>query len=99
MVTGVQTCALPIYGAALHAVHTRNQQRGTMALRAEELAALRLGRFFHFVQLDHCTQGEMQAAIEAVRRRVQQALAGNAPRDARICVGGLRGGCSALACA
>jgi hypothetical protein len=77
--------------AALHAVNTRNQQRGTMTLRAEELAALRLGRFFHFVQLDYCTQGEMQAAIEAVKRKVQQALAGNAPRDARICVGGLRG--------
>lgn len=77
--------------AALHAVHTRNQQRGSMTLRADELAALRLGRFFHFVQLDYCTQGEMQAAIEAVRRRVQQALAGNAPPNARICVGGLRG--------
>lgn len=77
--------------AALQAVHTRNQQRGSMTLRADEMAALRLGRFFHFVQLDYCTQGEVKAAIEAVRRKVQQALAGNAARDARVCVGGLRG--------
>ena len=74
---------------ALHDVHQRHAQRGTWTLRATELAALRLGRFFHFVQVDHCTQLEMRDSIDAVRRRVQQALAGNAPRNAKVCVGQL----------
>ena len=74
---------------ALHDVHQRHAQRGTWTLRGTELAALRLGRFFHFVQVDYCSQGEMRDAIDAVKRRVRQALAGNAPRHAKVCIGAL----------
>ena len=72
--------------AALHELHTRQAERNTWTLRAAELAALQTAVEFHRIQLDHCSQGEMRAAIETVKRRVQQALAGNAPRDARVCV-------------
>jgi hypothetical protein len=43
----------------------------------------------HGIQLRVASQGEVQSAIETVRTRVRQALAGNAPRDALVCVGGL----------
>jgi hypothetical protein len=77
--------------AALQAVHTRQATRNTWTLRADELRALDEGAFFHRVQIKHCTQGEMADAIQAVQRRVSQALAGNAPRDARVCLGALGG--------
>jgi hypothetical protein len=72
---------------ALHHIHRRQLERGTWTLRAAELTALRIGRFFHFVQIKHCSQGEMKHSIQAVLRRVSQALAGNAGRDAIVCVG------------
>ena len=75
--------------AALHAVHTRHAERGTWTLRGPELQALRVGRFFHFVQLNYCTQGELRDAITTVQRNVAQALKGNASPRARICVGAL----------
>lgn len=75
--------------AALHAVHQRHAQRGTWTLRADELAALTTGAQMHTIQLRFASQGEVADAIRAVQRRVQQALAGNAPRDARVCVGQL----------
>ena len=75
--------------AALAAVHHRHQQGGSWTLRASEMAALDFGLLLHQVQLDHCSQGEMAAAISTVMRCVQQALAGNAPRDAMVCVGQL----------
>lgn len=77
--------------AALHAVHTRATARGTYALRGVELAALDKAVELHLIQLSYCTQGELRNAINAVRRRVSQALAGNAPRDALVCVGALDG--------
>lgn len=73
--------------AALHELHTRQATRASWTLRAAELAALHTGVDFHLIQLQHCTQGEMRDAITAVQRRVAQALAGNAPKDARVCVG------------
>ena len=77
--------------AALQALHARHAATGSWTLRAAELKALDDGAFFHKVQLEHCTQGELHDAIQAVQRRVAQALAGNAPRDARVCVGQLGG--------
>ena len=77
--------------AALQTLHARHATTGSWTLRAEELRALDEGAFFHKVQLEHCTQGELHDAILAVQRRVAQALAGNAPRDARVCVGQLGG--------
>jgi hypothetical protein len=77
--------------AALQTLHARHATTGSWTLRSEELRALDDGAFFHRVQLEHCTQGELHDAIQAVQRRVAQALAGNAPRDARVCVGQLGG--------
>lgn len=75
--------------SALHALHTRHAARNTWTLRPEEITALRIGRFFHFVQLNYCTQGELREAILAVQRKVAQALAGNASPSAKVCVGGI----------
>lgn len=75
--------------AALHALHTRHAQRNTWTLRPEEITALRVGRFFHFVQLNYATQGELRESIHAVQRKVAQALAGNASPSAKVCVGGI----------
>lgn len=73
----------------LHDVYHRQASRGTWAMRAQELAALDFAVALHLIQLDHCTQGELADSIQAVQRRVAQALAGNAPRDARVCLGQL----------
>lgn len=77
--------------AALQGVYARRADGGTWTLRAEEIKALDEAAFFYRVQLRLCTQGELHDAIQAVRRRVPQALAGNAPRNARVCVGQLGG--------
>lgn len=71
----------------MHDVYHRQADRGTWAMRATELAALDFAVQLHVIQLDHCTQGELGDAIQAVQRRVAQALAGNAPKTARVCVG------------
>ena len=73
--------------AALYAVHTRHAVSGSWTLRGPELQALRVGRFFHMVQLAYCTQGELRDAILTVQRNVAQALAGNASPRAKVCVG------------
>lgn len=81
---------LPEFHAAqqvLHDVYHRHAARGTWAMRAQELAALDFAVALHVIQLDHCTQGELADSIQAVQRRVAQALKGNAPKDARVCVG------------
>jgi hypothetical protein len=75
--------------AALHALYLRHGERGGWTLRGTELAALRLGRFFHFAQLSYCSQGELRDAIQAVQRKVGAALAGNASPKALVCVGRL----------
>jgi len=83
---------LPEFQAAqqvLHDVYHRQANRGTWAMRAPELAALDFAVTLHVIQLGHCTQGELGDSIQAVQRRVAQALAGNAPKDARVCVGQL----------
>lgn len=82
--------------AALHAIHARHTTRGRWVARGEELRALTddTGRTLaaldvHRVQVNHCSQGEMATAIHRAAERGRQALAGNAPRGALVCVGGL----------
>lgn len=75
--------------AALAALHARRQAGGSWTLRAPELDALRDAAEIHEIQLEHATQAETGRAITAARRRVQQALVGNAPRDAIVCIGAL----------
>jgi hypothetical protein len=73
----------------MHDVYHRQATRGTWAMRAPELAALDFAVQLHVIQLGLCTQGELADSIQAVQRRVAQALAGNAPKDAQVCVGQL----------
>lgn len=75
--------------SALHAVHTRQCDTGSWTLRGTEISALELGVDLHRIQLHHATQGEVRDAIQAVQRRMSQALAGNASPTALICVGPL----------
>lgn len=83
---------LPEFQAAqqvMHDIYHRQASRGTWAMRAPELAALDFAVQLHVIQLGVCTQGELADSILAVQRRVAQALKGNAPKDARVCVGQL----------
>jgi len=75
---------------ALAAVHQRHAERKTWAMRASELQALDDGIEIHRIQIDHCTVREYVEAVEATRRRLQAALAGNAPVGAVVCVGGMQ---------
>ncbi|MBF9672519.1 hypothetical protein IAI19_11775, partial [Streptococcus pseudopneumoniae] len=54
-----------------------------------EITALDFAVDLHVIQLQFCSQREMDDAIKTVKRKMQQALKGNAPRSARICVGAL----------
>lgn len=86
---------------ALGDLHQRHAQRGCWTLRADEIIALEgtdtvpgaldVCR----IQLSLCTQGELADAIAATKERMSQALAGNAPRDAVVCVGALGGAAAA----
>ena len=73
--------------AALHQVHGRVLAGGSWTLRAAEITALDFAVDLHGIQLQYVSQGEVQDAIEAVKRNVLQALRGNAPRNAKVCVG------------
>jgi hypothetical protein len=74
---------------ALSAVYQRRARVGTLVCTGPELQVLEHAVMLHGIQLRVASQGEVQAAIETVRTRVRQALAGNAPRDALVCVGGV----------
>jgi hypothetical protein len=70
---------------ALAAVHGRaHGPRKSWTLRGPELQALDDALFVHSVQLQHCSQGELHKAVATVRRRMQQALKGNAGRGATV---------------
>lgn len=73
---------------ALGAVHQRHEATNSWTLRGDEIRALDTALELHAVQLSLCTQGELAEAITTVKRCVEQALAGNAPRSARVCVAG-----------
>lgn len=73
--------------AAMHALHSRVVAGGSWTMRAQEITALEFAVDLHGIQLQFASQGEVANASEAVKRNVQQALKGNAPRDAKVCVG------------
>ena len=84
--------------AALAAVHQRAHGAAkSWTLRGPELAALDDALFVHGVQLEHCSQGELQAAIGAVQRRVWQALQGNAGAGVLVLSTGGGGGAAVAA--
>jgi hypothetical protein len=75
--------------AAIHAaqkvladVYQRHDERGTWAMRADEIEALRLLIDLHQTQMSLCTLGEFERAFRATVERVSQAKAGNAPAKA-----------------
>lgn len=75
---------------ALHDVHVRHSTRGTWTLYPAELQALDWLVWLHCtVQMPACSHGEFSDALDRTRNRVQQALAGNAPRGALVIDGGI----------
>ena len=75
---------------ALADLAARHNSTGSWTLRSHELRRIEAALEFHGIQLDHCTQGEMADAIRAVKRKVAQAIAGNASKRASVhIVGGL----------
>lgn len=79
---------------SLAELHQARQERGTWALAADErqLVADRLQmlRALHVVQLQACSYGEFQQALNRTAERVRQARAGNAPRGAIVVEGQLQ---------
>lgn len=75
--------------AALQQLHARVSAGGSWTLYAAEIKALDFAFDLHSIQLQYASQGEVQAAILAVQRNVQQALMGNAPQGAMVCMGQL----------
>lgn len=75
---------------ALADVHQRHTQRGSWTLYADEIDALHWPVRLHCTaQLPACSYGELGDAMAATRNRMQQALAGNAPRNALVIDGGM----------
>jgi hypothetical protein len=72
-------------------VHDRAIVRRSYTLYAAEITTLDDAIFVHRIQLEHCSQWELQRAVEAVKRRVAAALAGNAGPRTRMCAPGLLG--------
>ena len=64
--------------SALASVAERHVAVGSWALRAEEMAALSDALDRHELQLQFASMGEYERAIERTKRRISQALAGNA---------------------
>lgn len=75
----------------LAAVHQRQATKGTWTLYADEMDHLYWLAALHKKQIEVCSYGEFEDALQATQRRLQQARAGNAPRGAVI-VEGLVGG-------
>ncbi len=70
--------------ATLAAVHDRVAAGGSFTLRGPELSALDDAVFVHGVQLEHCSQAELEQAILRVKRRVEGALQGNVGPGTRV---------------
>jgi hypothetical protein len=68
----------------LSAVYQRHDERGTWAMRADEIEALRLVIDLHQTQLSLCTHGEFERAFRATVERISQAKKGNAPAGAIV---------------
>ena len=75
---------------ALHDVQVRQRTRNSWTLYPTELQAIDWLVWLHAtVQLPACSYGEFSDALDRTRNRIQQALAGNAPRGALVIDGGI----------
>jgi|JI102314A2RNA_FD_contig_51_2292602_length_1629_multi_3_in_0_out_0_3 hypothetical protein len=72
---------------ALHDVHQRHATRNTWTLYADEIDALHWLVQLHHVQLGACSYSEFARAFDLTEQRMAQALAGNAPAGAIVCIG------------
>lgn len=72
---------------ALADVAQRRRARGSWTLYAPELDALRWLQALHRQQLEVCDYAEFERALDAVREKVNQARAGNAPASATVIEG------------
>lgn len=70
--------------AALVAVHGRHASSGSWTLKATEITALDDAVFVHGIQLDHCSRGELSAAVTRVINRTQAALRGQLAGDVQV---------------
>jgi hypothetical protein len=75
---------------ALFDVHVRHGTRNTWTLYPAELQSIDWLVWLHCtVQMPACSHGEFSDALERTRNRLQQALAGTAPRGALVIDGGI----------
>lgn len=72
---------------ALASIHGRMQHGATRALYHTEVDALQWLISLHATQLQACSYAEFERAFFNTRQRLQQARAGNAPRDAVVVIG------------
>lgn len=72
---------------ALAALMQRVQSTGSWTLRAAEIVAIEDGLWLYGVQLRECSAGEYLRAVDIVRERISQALAGNAGARAVVHAG------------
>jgi len=75
--------------AALAEVAKRHQAGGSWTLYPAEIAALDEALFVHRVQVEHCSRGEFNRAVDLTHHRCRQALFGNAPAGGVVLQGGI----------
>lgn len=73
----------------LHDVAMRQRERGTWALRHDELDALQWLVSLHAAQLAACDYSEFCRAMDSTHNRISQARAGNAPAGAVVVQGAI----------
>lgn len=72
---------------ALAALHTRHAQRASWTLYPAEITTLDDAAWIARVQIEHCSKGEFERAVNSTRNKVSQARAGNGPRGAIVIEG------------
>lgn len=68
----------------LHDVALRHRERGTWALKRDELDALQWLLSLHTTQLAECDYSEFARAMDRTHNRIAQARSGNAPAGAVV---------------
>jgi hypothetical protein len=69
--------------------HQRHAARGSWTLYPAEITTLDDAAWLARVQIEHCSKGEFERAVNTARNKVRQARAGNAPRGALVIEGAI----------
>lgn len=72
---------------ALADVHVRHAERGTWTLYADEIDVLQWLVSLHTKQLQECSYGEFEDALQQTKHRLEAARAGNASPNAVVVMG------------